>query len=285
MDIITKYKQAIKPYVPKPSRVIKTVATPECEKGLKDLIKSLRKHDWKENIYVYTTTPNWDINWDGVIFKHIPAWWTPGSAIDICRNKPALIKPELFLDEKEGTTVLYVDGGDVVFLENPIKLFHLFENSKSILGAYPFKTGRRVCHDHPVIKALLGEDIWSDRGDYVNNGVIIAKINPLLKMTMKLWKAYLGYTFFAGHWKIGSKQNRVVGDQEAFNVVRRTLRNFDPTAIYNLPQIWNYRGGEAIKRNLRPHNGMIHDKEGNKINLVHCSGRGEMPDWIKEMAC
>jgi hypothetical protein len=264
-------------------RVFKTIATPECEAGLRDMVKSAQAHGWTEPVYVYTTSPKWNPIIEGVIMRYVDAWWPEDSEIGTCRNAPALIKPDLFLDTEPGDVVLYVDAADVLFMREPDKLFRLFEKSAAAIAARPFRTDRRVGHDHPVIKGLLGEDLTNERSDYVNSGVILARHCDETWWTMKMWKLLLGYTHFAGPWKIGSPQNKLVGDQEAFNVALRILCRRNDSALCRLPPSWNYRGATRVERNLTEREGRVICPFEGVIHLVHCSGLGSMPEWIRKL--
>ena len=266
-------------------RKLKTIATPECEKGLRDMVKSAQVQGWTDPVYVYTCAKGWNPIIEGVIMRYLDAWWPADSEIATCRNAPALLKPDLWIDGDDfGDVVMYVDAADILFLSPPAKLFDLFEASGAAIGARPFRIDRRVGHDHPVIRGLLGSDLTSERGDYVNSGVIVSKICPQVVWTMKTWKYLLGYTHFAGPWKIGNENNKLVGDQEAFNVVRRILRQMDESLLCDFPASWNYRGATRVHRNLQERNGKVYAPDEGRIHLVHCSGLGQMPEWITKLA-
>lgn len=264
-------------------RKLKTIATPECEQGLRDMVKSAQVQGWTDPVYVYTCAKNWNPIIDGVIMRYLDAWWPADSEIGTCRNAPALLKPDLFLDAEDGDVALYVDAADVLFLVNPSALFDHFEQSGAVMGARPFRVDRRIGHDHPVIKGLLGDELTSERGEYVNSGVIIGKHCRDLYWSMKAWKYLLGYTHFAGPWKIGSPENKLVGDQEAFNVVRRILLK-SGCPIHDLEPSWNYRGATRVNRSLVERDGKVYDPTDGRIYVVHCSGLGTMPDWIRKLA-
>lgn len=238
-------------------------------------------------------------------------------ALTRCRNSPALAKPSAFLDPEfsDGDLVLYLDSADIMLFRNPDALFDMFYSSGAILGARPFRFVGRQSHEYSFINRLLNDELSDPAASEVNSGVICARVSPMLRMAMAGWKYLLGYCAFAGPWRlhqlpanrkrvfprlllhsrraagrirrtffppsrpaVAKSKIDIVGDQQAFNLIFRTLRRDSLT--FEIPACWHYVGSLKVARHLRVLEGRVIDENGEPVWLAHSSGIYAIPEGL-----
>jgi len=253
---------------------IVTVATQNILTELWSLILSLRKNGWKDIVYVYS--PDDLFLPENCILKKIDAWWEKGCRKLKEKNVSALLKPHCFLDSEwqDGDNILYLDSADLIVLRNIKELFNDFEKSNKKIGAHTFvikKVPLTQSREYDFLRKDLSEEI-NKKCNYVNNGVILLKINDETINFINFWKSLLD--FVPKHGALDSRG--LIGDQIAFNIAYRLLSD---GIKYELSYKWNYRGASNVHR-LKKKNGVIVDANM-PIGIAHATGEsGKIPNWI-----
>lgn len=253
-------------------RYIVTIATKECEEGVNRLVKSLRRVGYNDIVHVFYPDVNEPpvINDNNIKFVKKTAWWkhypSPfGGAYN--HNVPAMLKPDLFEHFEDGDSVLYVDGGDIMFFQHPN---FLFKESVQIL--HLCKCGMKIpAPKSPTVRSFLKGINLSAEQRY-NSGVILAKIQPQTRTAFWLWKSFLYFALVENAWTIGHKRSRgVIGDQPALNTVIAIMKKNNLFSVGKLSSWWNVRG-EKMVQEIRVSNGKVITGENRQVGILHASG-------------
>jgi len=267
-------------------RAIATIATIECLPGLQLLVSSLRRRGWTDpvNVFVPAGLRKFDLP-EGCVQHRLDNWWDakpptrtdPGHAprrhrttLEHVCNVPALGKPDVFLSFKDGDEVLYLDGADVLVLENPMTLLDLFEASGKALGAHPYEPAAQgLSAEHPDQFFLARLLASAKLGQRYNDGVILARMDCRVRLFMHYWKMVLGHAAYLGTFVGAGARRTVVGDQVAFNICIGSLGAYGE--VWDFPKEWNYRGYANV--NLCQVNGDgLFTPDGTRVLIAHASG-------------
>lgn len=274
-----------------------TIATAACQTGLNRLCASLKLSGCTGRLDVFTPdnepVPKLP---DGCVQHRTRAWW-PGrstaeakkqsrdpkvvSLSSVC-NLAALAKPDVFMHYPDGTEVLYVDGADVLFLENPSRLLNMFWESGLPLGALRYEPEEPALDKPRPGMELLRHMMLGRKFARYNNGVILAHMDYEARMFMELWRTTLGYAIAPATLAGKGSRRTVVGDQVAFNIAARELDKYH--RIYWIPPEWNCRGYPQVNRCVIRDGRLYHPDTGERVCLAHCSGSRDFREDIVKLA-
>lgn len=264
--------------------VIVTVATAECQEGLRRLRTSLTRSGWTGPLHVYVpdNRPSFALP-DGCVGHSVKAWWREVDGE--FANSPTMAKPDAMLDWPDGTMVLYLDGSDVMVFDDPMALFRLLEGSPmAVMGACPTQSkGISVptVGLHPgsprqnSLVELLGEHA-SGMAPNCNAGVVVVRMCELSCMALWWWKTLLGHIPHVGPLRTSDRvpSRRIAGEQTALNIVIRQLRGYG--RFLELPQLWNVRAKLGdFSYDSGTH--MLSLPGRGRVGIVHCIGAREFP--------
>ena len=257
---------------------ILTLATRECQDGLRDLVASLRRAGWAETVHVYTVAGQAPGLPGGCELHEIAPWWESDGCQTIqARNTAAMCKPDMFLDRRwsAGDRLLYLDGADVLVMRNPADLFaELDAHPEAVTAARPYcQSAITDASDHSVVRAVAGAGA-DQPAPHVNNGVVLCRVCPEVRLAMMYWRALLGYVPLLGAYQTAAGRDprhasNVLGDQRVFNLAIRELRAAGKHL--DLPPVWNYRSGSDLLK-CRIDGGKLIDPTGAEVWIAHATG-------------
>lgn len=254
------------------TRVIATVSSADCAAGTRRWLASLRAWDWEGPVHVYTPerdpVPERGLTERGAEVIPIPEWYKGLNRIELCRNAPAILKCLLPDRYPDGTTLLYTDSSDVVFVERPAALFDLFDASPAIMAARPFGKDTDILGTTDWVERLWAADY--SYGVKYNSGVILFRLCPETRMIAASWRDKAAAA--CGRFRPPRKGKRsIVDDQQAFNLTMREARRYG-FEILDLPQVWNVRGNETTQVKIGD-DGLAYLPDGRRVFLIHPSGK------------
>lgn len=281
-------------------RAIATIATAECASGLRLLVSSLRKSGWTDPVHVFTPAHSAKLPLpDGCVPHRMDDWWNAKCppvvddrrsgvrrrtiSLDQACNVPALGKPDLFLSFGDGTEVLYLDGADVMVLENPATLFDMFDHAgpDKLLGAYPYEPQADnfvpTHRSHDLLARLTAP---VKMGKRYNDGVVIARMGCQVRLFMNYWRMLLGHACYIGTFAGVGARRTVVGDQVAFNICIGSLARYGH--VLDLPLEWNYRGYQNVNL-CTVDGGALYAPRGLRVCIAHASGSRDFRQDIKAL--
>ena len=257
---------------------ILTLATAECQDGLNNLVASLRRAGWTFTVHVYTVAGQAPDLPAGCELHEIAPWWESEGCQPIrARNTAAMCKPDMFLDPawSAGDLLMYLDGADVLVLRDPAALFAEIEaHPEAVTAARPYCQSAITDNgDHAVVRAVAGHG--ADKTEpHINNGVVLCRVCPEMRLAMAYWRALLGYVPLLGAYQTAAGRDarhtsNVLGDQRVFNLAIRELRAAGKHL--DLAPAWNYRSGADLLK-CRIDGDRLLDPEGAPIWIAHATG-------------
>jgi GT2 family glycosyltransferase len=176
---------------------------------------------------------------------------------------------------KDGDRLLYLDGADVLVFRDPADLFaEMDAHPEAVTAARPYcNSAITDKSDHAVIRAVAGEG--SDQPEpHINNGVVLCRVCPEMRLAASYWRAMLGYVPLLGAYQTAAGRDprhtsNVLGDQRVFNLAIRELRRAG--RHIDLPAAWNYRSGADLLKCVVSGDRLL-DPEGAPIWIAHATG-------------
>jgi hypothetical protein len=282
-------------------RRVVTIGTAACARGISILAASLDKAGWDLDaaplrVYVPAGDPLQEAALPGCEVVRARRWWR-GTMMEECRNQAALLKPLIMAgdDFEDGVSVLYLDGADMLVLENPAELLEEFERSGAEVGARAFPAGHKL-HGQALAENLEGvtvshelhlsrvfRKVYAVRDAYYNNGMILWRAGEFARMWGRLWMAYELLEMATGLRSMGRENanNRLVGDQHVFNLIRRQAGD---ARWFDADLRWNSRGGKCV-HGMMIAGGKVWDPDfpEEPMAIVHASGPHKLPDELVEL--
>jgi hypothetical protein len=198
----------------------------------------------------------------------LPRYWAKYGRIHKSCNGYAALKIDAIKAEfdKGIEEVIYLDGADVLVLEDLNKLFHECRGAE--IGAHSWMENYELTHADKEVKKAFGEYIEPKEGDlYVNNGVIYMKRSPLNHMFLLAWKALV-----QNPGRRVTHSPKQLGDQLDFNLALRAVSRNWRQLIYDIPAEWNCRGHHS--KAMRISGGKVVNEAGFPVKIAHASGVG-----------